>query len=311
MPSIGIDVGGTKCLGVLLDDAGAIVADHRIPTPRGASGATLVDAVVEVVNALQPAGRLDVGVGVPGLVDRDGVLRFAPNLRGITELPIRKEVAARLGVSVQVDNDATCAAWGEQVVGAGRGRPHMILVTLGTGVGGGIVMDGKLARGANGFAGELGHMVIDANGLPCPCGKRGCWERYASGSGLGRVAREAAHARQIPVVVELAGGDPEAVRGEHVTQAAAEGDAAAQAVMARFAWWVALGLASLANAFDPDCFVLGGGLVEAGSILLDPVRAAFIDLVEAAEHRPPVDIIPAALGEKAGAIGAGMLARPA
>ncbi|HZN13026.1 MAG TPA: ROK family protein [Acidimicrobiales bacterium] len=309
MSTIGVDVGGTKCLGVVLDDAGDVAAEHRVPTPQSRSGPALVDAVAEVARELQ-AGRSDlVGVGVPGIVDRDGVLRFAPNIPGVTELALQAELARRLGVDVRIDNDATCAAWAEQRFGAGSGRQHMILVTLGTGIGGGIVIDGRLVRGAHGFAGEIGHMVVDAvGGLPCPCGQRGCWERYASGSGLGRLAREAAHAQQIPHVVDLAGGDAEAVRGEHVTQAAAEGDPDAQAVMDRFGWWVALGLANLANAFDTECFVLGGGLVEAGSILLDPVRAAFLDLVEAAEHRPPVEIVAATLGERAGAIGAALLA---
>jgi glucokinase len=247
---------------------------------------------------------------VPGLVDRDGVLRFAPNIPRVVDVSLRSETEDRLGVPVQVDNDATCAAWAERLFGAGASREHLILVTLGTGIGGGVVMEGRLMRGAHGFAGEIGHMVVDAvGGLPCPCGQRGCWERYASGSGLGRIAREAAHARQIPDVVARAGGDPEAVRGEHVTAAAAEGHAGALDVMARFGWWVALGLANLANAFDPECFVLGGGLVEAGPILLDPVRESFVELVEAAAHRPPVEIVPAGLGEHAGAIGAALLAR--
>jgi glucokinase len=310
VPTVGVDVGGTKCLGVLLEDDGQIAREHRIPTPGGGSGPRLIDAVAEVAAELQSGQRVAVGVGVPGLVDKDGVLRFAPNLRGVIELRVRAELEERLGVDVHVDNDATCAAWAERNVGAGRGRSHVILVTLGTGVGGGIIVDGRLVRGANGFAGEIGHMVVDVGGQPCPCGKRGCWERYASGSGLGRLAREAAHAGQVPRVVELAGGDPEAVRGEHVTAAAAAGDPNAKAVMDRFAWWVALGLANLANAFDTECFVLGGGLVEAGGLLLDPVRAAYLDLVEAAEHRPTVEIAPAALGERAGAIGAALLARP-
>jgi glucokinase len=310
--TVGVDVGGTKCLGVVIDDDATVVASHRVPTPQTGSGPALVDAVVEVARELSDGRQLAVGVGVPGLVDRDGVLRFAPNIQGIAELPVRAELHHRLGVPIQVDNDATCAAWAERLLGAGAGRPHMILVTLGTGIGGGIVVDGRLVRGAHGFAGEFGHMVVHAvGGLPCPCGKRGCWERYASGSGLGRLAREAAHAHQIPRVVELAGGDPEAVRGEHVTQAAAAGDPAAHDVMTRFGWWVALGLANLANVFDTDCFVLGGGLVEAGSVLLEPVREAFLDLVEGAEHRPPVEIIPATLGERAGAIGAALVARDA
>jgi len=128
-------------------------------------------------------------------------------------------------------------------------------------------------------------MVVDPNGPPCPCGRRGCWERYASGSGLGRIAREAAHAGRAPGVVAAAGGDPEAVRGPHVTAAAADGDAGALAIMRDFAWWVALGVANLVNVLDPSIVVIGGGLAEAGDLLLEPVRAAYTDLVLAAEHR--------------------------
>src|SRR5205823_7234153 len=170
--------------------------------------------------------------GVPGLVDRDGVLRVAPNLRGAAGLAVRQEMQARVGVPVQADNDATCAAWGERALGAARGLDEVVLVTLGTGIGGGLISGGRIQRGANRFAGEIGHMVVDPSGPPCPCGRRGCWERYASGSGLGRLAREAAHAGLAPRVVDLAGGDPEAVRGEHVSAAMAEGDAAAGRILA-------------------------------------------------------------------------------
>ncbi len=151
----------------------------------------------------------------------------------------------------------------------------MVLVTLGTGIGGGLIVGDELVRGAAGFAGEPGHMVVDPNGPPCPCGRRGCWERYASGSGLGRLGREAAEAGRAGAVVALAGGDPEAVRGEHVTAAAAGGDPEALAVMADFAWWVALGMANLVNLLDPEVVIIGGGLAEAGELLLGPTRAAF------------------------------------
>ena len=310
--TIGVDVGGTKCLGVLLDDGGAVLHEHRLPTPRGSDA--IVQAVVDVTGALRhAAGTADVaavGVGLPGLVDRRGSLRFAPNLPGVSELPVGRLVSEELGgMAVRVENDASCAAWGEREAGAARGAADAVLVTLGTGIGGGIIAGGALYRGANGFAGEVGHMVVDPHGPPCPCGKRGCWERFASGSGLGRLAREAAHAGRADRILQLAGGDAEDVRGEHVTAAAAEGDAAAEAVMAAYAWWLALGLANLANVFDPEVLVLGGGLVEAGPVLVDPVRAAFAELVEAVEQRPEVRIEPAQLGEHAGAIGAARLAR--
>ena len=307
MATVGLDVGGTKCLGLAVAD-GKVVAEERVPTPRGE--AALLDALAALVSELAPAaGDLSaVGVGLPGLVDRDGVLHFAPNLPGVAELHVREELERRLGVPVQADNDATCAAWGEREQGAARGLDDVVLVTLGTGIGGGIVTAGRISRGAHGFAGEVGHMVVDPDGPPCPCGQRGCWERFASGSGLGSLAREAAAAGRARRVVELAGGQRDAVRGEHVTRALAEGDGEAAEIMARFAWWVALGLVNLANVFDPDAFVVGGGLVAAGPALFEPTARAFEELLAGRELRPLVPILPAVLGERAGAIGAAFLA---
>ena len=308
MPTLGVDIGGTKVLGVALDEDGTVVAEHRVPTPRGSEA--LVDDVLEVVAVLRDAcdGASAVGVGLPGLVDRSGVLRFAPNLPGVVELPVGRLVADAIGLPVIVDNDATCATWAEHRVGAARGAADVILVTLGTGIGGGIVLDGRLMRGAHGFAGEIGHMVVDADGIACVCGRRGCWERYASGSGLGRIAREAAEAGLGRRLVALAGGDPDLVRGEHVTAAALEGDAEALAVLDRFAGWFAVGLANLVHILDVGTCVVGGGLVEAGDVVLGPIRRAFVDRVVAPDHRPPVPIVPAELGERAGAIGAALLA---
>jgi glucokinase len=163
-------------------------------------------------------------------------------------------------------------------------------------------------RGGNGLAGEPGHMTVDPDGPPCPCGRQACWERYASGSGLARLAREAAIAGRVNAVVERAGGDPEDVKGEHLTAAAREGDPGALAVVDQFGWWVALGLANLVNILDPSVVVIGGGLVSEGDLLLDPTRRAFTRHVLAPEHRPEVAIRAAELGERAGAIGAAMVA---
>jgi glucokinase len=306
MTVLGVDLGGTKCLGVALD-GGKVVAETRVATPKGTDA--LLSALSQVVDALREPGPVEaVGVGAPGLVDRSGLLQFAPNLRVGQGLPLRALLEERLGIPVAVENDATCAAWGERQQGAAQGFDEVVLVTLGTGIGGGIVTGGGVQRGANGFAGEVGHMMVDPHGPPCPCGQRGCWERFASGSGLGRLAREAAQAGWADRVVELAGGDPEAVRGEHVTRAAVEGDKDAIAVMGRFAWWLGLGLANLANIFDPEAFVLGGGLVRAGEVLLVPTRFAFHDLLQGADRRPPIAVVPAALGDRAGAVGAAHLA---
>jgi glucokinase len=306
---IGIDIGGTKLLGVRLGPGGDVEDAIRLPAP--ARPVELVAAIRLVVDGLSGDGRpASVGVGVPALVDQGGILRFSPHLPGLVGLSLASEVVGLWpGVAVWSGNDATAAGWAEHAVGAARGVAEGLMVTLGTGIGGGIVSGGEVREGAHRFAGEFGHMVIDPHGPPCPCGKQGCWERYASGSGLGRLGREAAIAGHLPRVVELAGGDPEAVRGEHVTVAAAEGDRPAVAAMGRFAWWLALGLANLANILDPAVIVLGGGLIDAGDVLLGPTRQAFADLVEADEQRGGIAIVPAALGSQAGAVGAGLLAR--
>ena len=304
---VGIDVGGTKALGVVLDASGDVVAQDRRATPRGeGSVEALVDTLVELAFSLGVEHSL--GIGVPGLVSRDGHLRAAPNLDGVADLPIGDLLTDRLGVEVHVDNDATCATVAEWHNGAGAGSDHMMLVTLGTGIGGGLVADGRLRRGAHGFAGEFGHMVVDPNGPRCPCGRRGCWERYASGSGLAMLAREAAVGHRLRSVVERAGGDPQAVRGEHVLAAAIEGDADALVVVDDFARWVALGLSNLTNAFDPDRFVLGGGLAAGAEVYLGPISRWYGELLYQPELRPVPEIVFARWGPLAGAVGAALLA---
>jgi glucokinase len=304
---IGVDIGGTKILALELNPDDSMGAEIKAPTPLG--GEAVLDAAAEVIRHL---GAVDkVGVGAPGLVDRNGVLQFAPNLPHVVGLAVKAGLEKRLPdvANVVVDNDATCAGWAERELGAGQGSRDLLMVTLGTGIGGGLVSGGRLLRGSSGFAGEIGHMVVDAHGPPCPCGKHGCWERFASGSGLARLGREAAEAGSAPRLVELAGGDAMAVRGEHVTAAATEGDPGAKAVVQRFAWWVGLGLANLANIFDPECIVLGGGLAGSGGLFLEPVRASFQQLVEGAANRPAIRIVLAHLGPRAGAVGAALLAR--
>lgn len=304
--SVGIDVGGSKCLGVALDPNGTVIDEQRRPTPRGAGSLPeLIETLSELAAVLGPYDSL--GVGVPGLVTRDGVLRAAPNLDGVAEFDVAGLLATRLGHRVHVDNDATCAALAEWTLGVGRGTTDMVLVTLGTGIGGGLVMGGQLQRGVNGFVGEYGHMVVDPDGPPCPCGRRGCWERYASGSGLARLAREAAVGRRVDRVLDLAGGDPEAVRGETVQQAAREGDAGALAVIDDFGRWVALGLMNLTNALDPQMFVLGGGLAAGADLYLDPIRRWLRELLYQPELRPLPAVAFASSYERAGAIGAALL----
>ena len=307
----GIDVGGTKVLAIALDpaDPTTVVDEARVPTPDGEG--TLLDAMADVVRLIADRtgeGVASVGVGIAGLVNRQGVLQIGPNLPGLQDVRVGVELDRRLGLPIRVDNDATCAAWGEHLAGAARGARDAVCVTLGTGIGAGLIAEGELVRGAHGFGGEAGHMVVDPRGPLCPCGLRGCWERFASGSGLGWLGREAAEAGRFARGVELAGGVAESVRGEHVTQAAAEGDEGARAVMETFAWWVALGIGNLVTLLDSSLVVIGGGLVEAGDHLLDPVRRAFGERVMHADERRDVRIVAAQLGERAGAIGAALLA---
>jgi glucokinase len=304
-----VDVGGTKMLAVRLDPDGEVTADPVEKTsPR--DGRALVEEVMASVQRLAADSATGaVGIGVPGLVDPAGTVRFAPNLPGLAGTALSGALADALpGWSVWVGNDATAACWAEHSRGAARGTDEVLMVTLGTGIGGGIISRGLLMEGSNRYAGEFGHMVVDPHGPRCPCGKQGCWERFASGSGLGRLGREMAIAGEGARLVNLAGGDPEMVRGEHVTAAAAEGDPAALEIMNKFGWWVALGLANLANALDPEVIVLGGGLITAGDVLVAPTRRAFADLVEAPAARASLRIEAAQLGAAAGSIGAGLLA---
>jgi len=312
----GIDVGGTKVLGraFSLDAPTVVLAQALLPTPTGTEAvldtmAAVSDALAKDPAVLDHGGLTAVGVGVPGLVTSQGALRFAPNLPGVTELAVGTVLTERLGVAVSVDNDGNCAAWCEAVLGSARGAANAMLVTLGTGIGGGIVLDGKLYRGANGFAAEPGHMVVDPVGPLCPCGRRGCWERFGSGTGLGRLGREAAQAGRAASVLEAAGGDLAAITGQHVTSAARAGAADAVAIFRDFAWWVALGIANLVNILDLEIVVVGGGVAHAGDVLIEPIRESFAGLVLAPAHRPPITIVAATFGPEAGSIGAGLLAR--
>jgi glucokinase len=295
-------------LGVVVDedDPTTVLVEARVPTPLGP--AALVDGIAALVDTLDAGGTGPVGLGIPGLIDADDVFRFGANLPGVVDLAVGEVVGARLGRPVAADNDATCATYAEFRGGAGAGASDGILLTLGTGIGGGVVVGGRVRHGANGFAGEPGHMLIDPSGPPCPCGRRGCWERYASGSGLGRLGRDAALAGRLPAAVALAGGDPEAVRGEHVVAAVRAGDHDASRVLDEFVWWVAAGIANLIDLLDPEIVVLGGGVIEAEDVLLSRIEAATPDQVLARGRRPSVPIVAATFGERAGAIGAAVLA---
>jgi glucokinase len=300
--AVGVDVGGTKCLGVALDAAGAVIDQRRVATPNDPE--RLIDTLASLVAEL--GAHDSIGIAVPGLVDRDGVLLAAPNLTHVKMLPLRSLLEQRSGLRVIVDNDNTVACLAEWKHGAGRGFDDMVLVGLGTGIGGGFVSGGRLQRGHNGFAGEFGHMIVERNGLPCLCGQHGCWEQYASGNGLGHLARQAAIDGRLDGVLESL-GDDEKIRGEHVTTAALAGDPQALAVIDTFAEWVALGLINLTNLYDPGVIVLSGGLSAHPDLFLPQITTAFHAELFAGSRRPRPAIAFAELGPLAGGIGAALL----
>jgi len=305
--AVGVDVGGTKCLGVRVDATGNIVARHRLATPSRPG--ELVERVIEVLKVLREPGDA-IGVGVPGLVDRDGNLAFGPNVKRVANLPVAQPLRDHLGprVTLAVENDATCHAWAESMLGSAVDVDHAILVTLGTGIGGGLIINGVPFVGHHGYAGEFGHQLIDSRGVRCTCGRDGCWETVASGRALGRFGREAAQAGEAPAVVERAGGDPENVRGEHVTSAAVEGDPGALAILDTFSYWVGVGLANLTQVFDPECIILGGGVLHTPDVVLPPVRRALERALRSPQERQAPPVVAATFGPEAGAVGAALLA---
>ncbi|HEX2025348.1 MAG TPA: ROK family protein, partial [Actinomycetota bacterium] len=248
--AIGIDLGGTKVAGVVMDGSGRIDRHEEHPTPDGDASAVLDVVHATVASLAGSADAVAVGIGVAGMVDFDaGAVRFAPNLP-FRETRIRDEVAERSGLPCAVDNDANVAAWAEYLFGAGRGSRHMLLVTVGTGIGGGLVWDGALYRGAHGFAAEIGHVIVEPNGPRCGCGNKGCWEQVASGRALDRLGEEAARADPDGVIARTAAGDD--VRGTHVTAAARQGDAAAAHIVEEVARRLGEGIAGLVNILDPE-----------------------------------------------------------
>jgi glucokinase len=307
--AIGIDTGGTKVAAMLVDVAtGRILERNIVETPAmdaEAASRTIIALARELM-----AGRDDVavvGLGTAGMVSLDGVVRFAPNIAW-REFPLGERVRAAVGLPTLVDNDANVAAWGEFRYGAGRGSTDMLLVTVGTGIGGGIVSGGKLLRGSHGFAAEIGHIIVEPNGPRCGCGNLGCWEQVASGRAIGRLGRTVALEHPESLLVRLASGDAAKVNGPIVTDAAQQGDPVAKHVLAEVGRRLGQGMAGLANVLDPDVIVVGGGAIEAGELLLEPARQAFVDAIQAPEHRPEVPVLAAMLGNDAGAVGAAALA---
>ncbi|WP_203335405.1 ROK family glucokinase [Nocardioides limicola] len=308
---VGVDVGGTKVLAGVVDADGRVRRTARRATPgRRVDVRRVEDAIAQAVAEVAAGEPLaGVGLAAAGFVDADRArVRFAPHLPWRGE-DVRARMTDRLGVEVKLENDANAAAWAEHRFGAGRGVDDLLMITMGTGIGGGIVSDGRLTRGRNGMAGEFGHMMVVPDGQPCDCGGRGCWEQYASGGALVRAAQHR-FGQQPSLLEDLCHGDPALISGPMVTAAAEEGDLLAREAFAEVGRWLGVGLANVVAALDPACVVVGGGVSAAGNRLLDPARTALEHSLVAAGHRELPPVVAAALGPEAGLIGAVDLARP-
>ncbi len=307
---IGVDVGGTKILGLVTDGLGAATEDRELqPTPKVPS--ELAPGIVEVVRTLveRNPGVVGIGVGVPGLVDHAGVLHYGPNVQGVLGLDIAGRLDEVFGLPAVAENDGYLAALTEHRLGAARGHDHAVIVTQGTGIGGGLIVGGQVLRGANGFAGEPGHMLVNRFGHRCACGRTGCWESVSSGAGLANLARDVVKEGKGGEILAAAGGDPDRIRGEHVSAAFVAGDPDAVEILSRFSWWIAQGIGSLIALLDPSIVVLGGGLSAISDEFIDGVSSQVTDAVVGGRYRPVVPIVPADFGAESGAVGAALRAR--
>lgn len=311
MHSIGIDIGGTKVAAGVVDDDGTIVRRVVQPTPSQSPQA-VEDAIVQVYRTLSSDHEVgSVGIGAAGWVDSEqAVVRFSPHLAWRNE-PLKARLNQRIDVPVIVDNDANAAAWAEYRFGSGRNGQVMVCITLGTGIGGAIIINGKLFRGRYGMAGEFGHVGVVPDGHWCPCGNRGCWEQYASGNALVRDAKALMreNSPRAQALLRAVDGDVDRLIGPDVTAQAVAGDPMSIELIADVGRWLGRGLADLAASLDPDLFVIGGGVSAAGDLLIDPAREAFSRTLTGRGFRPPADIVLARFRNDAGLIGAADLAR--
>jgi glucokinase len=310
--TVGVDVGGTKVLGGVVDASGKVLATSRRDTPRE-GGSELTKTIAEVaLELMQKHSITAVGVSAAGFVSSDRKTMLAtPNIADWNGVQLDVELTKLISLPVVIENDANAAAWGEAKFGAGRNQAHMMMLTIGTGVGGGIVVNNELYRGAFGIAAEFGHLRVVPEGHLCGCGARGCFEQYASGSALRRHAREAISASPDLARNLLARGDGtiDGLTGQAITDAAREGDAVALAAFQTTAQYLGAGIASLAVLLDPSCVVIGGGVIDAGEILLAPTREAMKRYMPFAGKHPYPEIVAAELGNEAGLVGVADLAR--
>ncbi|MDG1818024.1 MAG: ROK family glucokinase [Aquiluna sp.] len=312
MLSIGIDIGGTKVLGALVDTSGTVTLEKRIPSPAQDPD-QMVEVVASLITELADAAGQEleaVGVAAAGFIDATGsTVLYAPNLKWRNE-PLRERLEQRTKLAVVIENDANAAGWAEFRFGAGQGTKDMAMLTLGTGVGGAIISDGQLRRGGFGIAGELGHIRVVRDGRPCGCGRKGCVEQYASGTALLNAAK-ALVASNDPAAAMLAELSPSAeqLTGQHIAQALLAGDSGARALIEDLGQYLGEAMGSITEALDPEVYVIGGGLSEAGELVLEPIRRSFEAEVPANGFRPVAKVVGANFSNQAGVIGAADLAR--
>ena len=310
--AIGIDVGGTKVLGGVVTGTGEILATARRDTPRE-GGRALTEAIANVATELIQQYPVDsIGVSAAGFISSDRQTMLAtPNISNWNGVNLVTELTEILHKKIVLENDANAAAWGEFKFGAGRGRSDLMMLTLGTGVGGGLILGSSVFRGAFGIGAELGHIRIVPEGQLCGCGLRGCLEQYASGSALLRHAREAIDASPLLArnLLERGDGTIEGLRGNHITEAARDGDPVAIAAFNTMATYLGAGIASLCAVIDPSCVVLGGGVIDAGELFLGPTRDAALRLIPFSGKHPYPEIVAAVLGNHAGLVGVADLSR--
>jgi glucokinase len=307
--AIGLDIGGTKIAGGVVTGDGTILDLIDVPTPVTGDTVETLEALRKVIDSLRDR-HPDVeaiGAGAAGMVEwPSGHIRWAPN-NVYTELPLRQLLAQETGLPAVVDNDANVAAWAEARHGAAAGYDHVAVLTVGTGIGAGVVLGGQLQRGHSGLGGEIGHIVLAPDGPRCGCGNTGCLEAMASGTALGRAGREAAAADPGGILATLAGG-PDKVTGQIVFDAAQHGDRTARELFGQIGCWLGIGIASVVNLLDIELVVIGGGMVTAGDLLLAPAMESFGRFLFGRARRPLPQIVPARFGPDAGVVGAAALA---
>ena len=299
-------MGGTKIAAGVVTPEGEILKETRYPTPT--TGRRLLENITRAIGEVRDGYEVGgVCLAVAGLIlAQKNTVVFSPNLRAVEGIPLKDELEPRIGLPLTIENDANAAAWGEFRFGAGSEVDHLVFVTLGTGIGGGVISNGVLLHGAQGAGGELGHVTIHATGPRCACGNRGCLEALASGTAIQRRAREVASERPASALGRLA--VERKVLGEDVTRLAREGDEAALSVLEETGRWLGIGLAGFVNIFNPEVVALGGGAMQAGELILESAREE-VQLRARPPSRDLVEVMEATLGPESGVLGAAALAR--